>query len=169
MTTEVVLVFNSAWFSTYKPKTKWTKFPCTDHTRRGDFFTGRKTEADLGPHTPFERLLSLEFHARVHGCLSTSIWLAFLYECGSAWGGRQQEVDVYSRRVRQILARSAREGLLTCSTCRIKFIHLVAVHASPYSWSFRPSAVLSWRVTRHFEEAMMLQLHQPYFMIREYQ
>ena len=39
------------------------------------FCPARKTEADLGPHIFVERLSLFEFHARVHGYLSTSIRL----------------------------------------------------------------------------------------------
>ena len=52
--------------------------------------------ADLGPHGYTIRNSSYSFHARVHGDLSVSIRLAFPYECGSAWRGRQQQIDTYS-------------------------------------------------------------------------
>ena len=57
------------------------------------FFRPEDGKEDLGPHAYTIRNSSYSFHERVHGDLSVSIRLAFPYECGSAYGGRQQQID----------------------------------------------------------------------------
>ena len=76
------------------------------------FYRPKDGKADLDPHDYAIRNSSYSFHARVHGDLSVSIRLAFPYECGAAYGGRQQQIDtLLIRQTRQFLVRSAREGL----------------------------------------------------------
>ena len=60
------------------------------------FYRPKDGKEDLCPHGYSIRSSSYSFHARVHGDLSVSIRRAFPYECGAAYGGRQQQIDAYS-------------------------------------------------------------------------
>ena len=60
------------------------------------FYRPKHGKEDLGPHAYTIRNPSHGFHARVHGDLSVSVRLACPYEYGSAYGGRQQQIDTHS-------------------------------------------------------------------------
>ena len=71
--------------------------------------TGRKTLRKSSVptlHTIPVRNSSHSFHARVHGDLCVSIRLAFPYECGSASGGRQQQIGTSTHMSNPAISRS---------------------------------------------------------------
>ena len=102
-------------------------------------YRSKGDKEDLGPHAcTIIRNSSYSFHARVHGDLSVSIRLDFPYECGSAWGGRQQIDTLHMSNPAISRPVSSWWRTLTSLDSSLTSSLWQTVHVSPYPLGFGP-------------------------------